>query len=107
MIHKGILVLGGVALGAALGVLLAPDKGSNTREHLKKEGKDIKDQITQDFSEVKDDLSKAAASGKEKLKEELKDMASKTSYQTEKAITFIEKQLAILKEKNKTLQKTS
>lgn len=107
MIHKGILLLGGVALGAAMGVLLAPDKGSNTRDHLKSESKDIKDQITKDFSEVKEDLSNAAISGKEKLKEELKDMASKTSYQTEKAITFIEKQLAILKEKNKTLQKTS
>jgi gas vesicle protein len=107
MIYKGVLVLGGVLVGAAVGVLLAPDKGSNTRENLKKEGKDIKDKITEDFSEVKGDLSKAATSGKEKLKEELKHVASKTSYQTEKAITFIEKQLAVLKEKNRTLQKTN
>ncbi|MCK8481227.1 YtxH domain-containing protein [Psychroserpens algicola] len=106
MIHKGALVLG-VLIGAAAGVLLAPEKGSVTRDHLKKEGKDIKNQLSSDFNEVKDDLSKAAKSGKEKLREELKDLASKTSYETEKAITFLEKQLAILKEKNKTLQKTS
>ena len=103
---KGALVLGAL-IGAAAGVLLAPDKGSTTRDHLKKEGKDIKDQISSDFTEVKEDLSKAATSGKEKLKEEFKDIASKTSYKTEQAITFIEKQLAILKEKNKTLQQTS
>ncbi|WP_299113235.1 YtxH domain-containing protein [uncultured Winogradskyella sp.] len=104
--YKGALVLGAL-IGAAAGVLLAPDKGSVTRDHLKKEGKDIKEQITQDFNEVKDDLSKAAKSGKDKFKEDLKDFASKASYKTEEAITFLEKQLAVLKEKNKTLQQTS
>lgn len=106
MIHKGALVLG-VLIGAAAGVLLAPEKGNVTRDKLKKEGKDIKDQLSNDLKEVKEDLSKAASSGKETLKQEIKDMASKTSYKTEQAITFLEKQLAILKEKNRTLQKTN
>lgn len=106
MIHKGAIVLG-VLVGAAAGVLLAPDKGKNTRDKLKKEGKDIKNQFVEDFTEVKEDLSKAATSGKTALKKELKDIASKSSYKTEQAITFLERQLAVLKEKNKTLQKTS
>ena len=106
MIHKGAIVLG-VLLGAAAGVMLAPEKGSTTRDQLKKEGAAIKEQLSKDFAEVKDDLSKAATSGKDKLKQEFKDIASKTSYKTEQAITFLEKQLALLKEKNKTLQKTS
>ena len=103
---KGALVLGAL-IGAAAGVLLAPEKGIATRDKLKKEGKEIKEQLTKDFTEVSDDLSKAATSGKEKFKQDLEDFAAKSSHKTEQAITFLEKQLAILKEKNKTLQKTS
>jgi gas vesicle protein len=107
MIHyKGAIVLG-VLVGAAAGVLLAPEKGRVTRENLKKEAKDIKDKLSKDFAEVKDDLSKSAKSGKEKFKEEAKEFKVKASEQTEKAITFLEKQLAILKEKNKAYQATS
>lgn len=101
MIHRLVL---GVIIGAAAGVLLAPDKGSKTQENLKKEGTKVKDQLVDDFTEVKEDVSKAASSGKEKIKEEMNDIASKASYKAEQAITFLEKQLAILKEKNKKLQ---
>ncbi len=106
MINKGTLVLG-LLVGAGIGVLLAPEKGKITRDKLKKEGNCIKDQITKDFTEVKEDVSKAAQSGKDKFKENLKDFTAKASHKTEQAITFLEKQLAILKEKNKTLQQTS
>ena len=104
--YKGALILGGL-IGAGIGILLAPDKGSATRDNLKKEAKDIKNKLSDDFTEVKEDLSKAAVSGKEKFKEEAKEFKVKASIQTEKAITFLERQLAILKEKNKSFQATS
>jgi len=100
---KGALVLGAL-IGTGIGILIAPEKGSETRDRLKKEGKDIKDQFVSDFKEVKEDLSKAATSGKEKYKEEAKNFKVKASVNAEKAITFLEKQLAHLKEKNKTWQ---
>ena len=100
---KGALVLGAL-IGTGIGILIAPEKGSDTRDKLKKEGKEIKDKIVKDFVEAKEDLSKAAASGKEKFKEDFSDFKVKASQNAEKAITFLEKQLAILKEKNKTYQ---
>ena len=104
--YKGAIALG-ILVGAAAGVLLAPEKGNLTRDNLKREAKDIKEKLSNDFSEVKDDLAKTAKSGKETFKKEFKVVASKTSYKTEQAITFLEKQLAILKEKNKSYQATS
>ncbi len=104
IINKGTIAIG-VLLGAAVGVLLAPDKGSKTRQKIKDEAKDVKDKISKDFTEVKEDLSKTAASGKDTFKKGMGKFTSKASYKTESAITFLEKQLAILKKKNKTLQK--
>ena len=104
--YKGAIVLG-VLIGAAAGILLAPEKVSVTRDNLKREANDIKAKLSKDFAEVKDDLTKTAASGKETFKKEAKEFKVKASEQTEKAITFLEKQLAILKEKNKSFQTTS
>ena len=41
-------VLAGVAAGAMLGILFAPDKGSNTRKKISKKGEDYADAVKED-----------------------------------------------------------
>ena len=52
-----ISILGGVAVGTALGVLFAPDKGTNTRKKISKKGNDLKNKAKETLVEVADNVS--------------------------------------------------
>lgn len=49
--------MAGVAAGAALGILFAPAKGSETRKDLAGKGEDLKESIKEKFNEFLDDIS--------------------------------------------------
>jgi gas vesicle protein len=50
-------VLAGVAAGAILGILFAPDKGYETRKKIAKSGKDLTDNINETLKVFMADLS--------------------------------------------------
>jgi gas vesicle protein len=50
-------VLAGAAVGAILGVLFAPDKGSVTRSRIAKEGEDYVDGIKEKLNEVIENIT--------------------------------------------------
>jgi gas vesicle protein len=64
-------VLAGVAAGAILGILFAPDKGSVTRKKISKKGKDYTNAVKDKFNEFVEGVS-----GKiEKMNKEVSDFA--------------------------------
>jgi gas vesicle protein len=57
---SGKVVLGllaGVAAGAVLGILFAPDKGSNTRKKIVTKGEDYANDVKEKFNEALDAIS--------------------------------------------------
>lgn len=50
-------LLAGIAAGAALGILFAPAKGSDTRKELSGKGEELKESIKEKFNEFLDDIS--------------------------------------------------
>jgi len=59
--------LAGIAAGALIGVLFAPDKGSDTRSKIIKEGEDYLDSVKGKFNSLLDSMSGKFNGGKADL----------------------------------------
>lgn len=62
-------LLGAAAVGAAIGILLAPDKGSETRKKIASKGKDLKDSIKTNLNSLTEKVNEAYSSLKGEVKE--------------------------------------
>ncbi len=100
-------ILAGTAIGAALGILFAPDKGTNTRRKLVEEAQATKDQIAREANNIQHKIADVASSQKETLDSRVESLVSDVSYKADDVITTLEKKLGELKARNKKLQKTS
>jgi gas vesicle protein len=82
--ESGKVVLGalaGLAAGAVLGILFAPDKGSSTRKKIVSQGNDYADGLGDKFNDFMDTISQKF----DTLKEEAMHMAENGKAKLEKA----------------------
>lgn len=66
-------LLSGAAVGAALGILYAPDKGDRTRRKIAKTSRDIKNTVTDKIQDFVDSAEEFV----EELKDEAADLLNK------------------------------
>ena len=99
-------ILAGSAVGALIGVLFAPEKGSVTRERLIAEANAAKGDIDDRLRDLESKVRSTVANEKISLEDQMNSIMSDASFKAEDLITALEAKLKELKEKNKQYQKT-
>jgi gas vesicle protein len=103
--NSALALLLGAVIGAGVGILFAPEKGSKTREKIKDGFDDVKEDLKHKFEDVTHQLKDKFAISKQDAEKTFEELVSNMSHKTEDVISFLEKKLADLKEQNGKLQK--
>ena len=62
-------IVSGLAIGATVGILFAPDKGSKTRKKIKKTAKESKESLVAKTNEISEQLSSTFTSKKKRIQQ--------------------------------------
>lgn len=92
-----IALLAGAVVGAGIGILLAPDKGSVTRQKLKDNMGKGKDNLMEKYHELAQLLQRKADHAGEDISEFLDNAIASGIHEKDELISLLEEKLAALK----------
>ncbi|SDR85904.1 Gas vesicle protein [Gillisia sp. Hel1_33_143] len=95
----------GAAIGAAVGLLYAPESGDKTRKKITKESKKAQDQFNQKYKETSSNLSSKAKKARYDFETRLEETLSSASYKADEILSAMESKLEDLRKQNAKLQK--
>jgi gas vesicle protein len=80
--HVIAAIVAGMAAGATIGILFAPDKGSATRSKITSAGSDLADKLTDGFHDMLDSVMGKYKEAKEDYQDMKTDMKEKKAHMT-------------------------
>jgi len=100
-----LALLTGAAIGAGIGILYAPDKGTKTRDKIGKETKKAQKKLKKQYDETTNQLSDKAKSARITFEQKLNETLSSASYKADDILVAMEDKLEALRKQNAKLQK--